>query len=573
MSSSAPPPLTDPPLIVEALGVVLRDAREPVTVLRDVSFTVAAGETVAVLGESASGLSALLPAILGLNRANEAPRRTGTVRVRKSDAGVMVHDDVMALDPTIRAGRQLASQVRRRRDIARLRSAAGLDRDAFDPLAYPHQLTAELRQRLMFAMAAARARTLLLLDEPGSGLDAVARAAFLRDIAALRAETGVALLVLTADPATAAALASRVLVLHAGRVIETGDCASVLSRPAHPYTEALVNARCKLTANRGQRLLPATDDRPPPGPYLGASNTGCAFRGPCPAGTTRCGQLPPLGPAVLHAGQVACWNVTSPNRHAQQPARWPALPPPGVAPVLVLDGIAYRYPASRPASHGGRKLALQDIALRLNERDAVAIAGGEGAGKSTLLRIAAGLLAPTQGRRAYPGTDLPQMIYRDPMAALPPWRSVGDIVGERLRIGTLSSAERATRIEEALALAQLPPEIADLRPASLTPGQAQRVGIARALIVPPALLLCDEPLAMLDPRAAASVLNLLAGLRRTQRMAILFATDDLPAARYLTDRIVVLSEGRIVEDGPAERVAAAPQSPMAQAMFALAAAP
>ncbi len=574
MSPTATVPPSDLLLCVEALTVVLHRVQGPEVVLRDVSFTVASGEAVALVGETSAGLPELLLTMLGLLPDQLRPRVTGSVRIAgkplarsaalRNQVGVMFRDDPMLLDPNVRAGRQLARRARRRRDIPGLLASAGLDAKSIDLLAYPHQLSTEQRQRLMLALALARHPALLVLEEPGAGLDAVGRAALLRTIAAIRDRGTTAILLLTADVAAAAAVTRRAAVLHAGRVVETGQTADLLARPAHPLTEAIVNAPVRLTADRGQRLLPVVLERVVSGAARTAASEGCAFRGPCPAGSNRCAQLPPLGPAGLHGGQVACWNVNSPARRPPPPPRWQPLGPSAVAPVLRLDEVSFRF-AERP-----RSLALSGIGLRIGDRETIAIVGSTGAGKSTLLRIAAGLLRPSSGRRAYPSTGLPQMLQPNPLAALPPWRTVGDIVGERISGRGLSNAERVTRIEEALALAQLQPELAAARPADLNQAQAQRVGIARALISPPSLLLCDEPLGLLEGRAAAAVLNLLAGLRRTMRLAMLYATDDLAAARYLADRIIVLEDGKIVEQGPADSIAFNPQSRTGRALRDLA---
>lgn len=573
MSPNATPLSTDPPLAVENLTVTLRRGQGTVPVLREVSFAVAAGEAVAILGEPDSGIGELPLALLGLLPHEARPVVRGVVRLQARPVGMMWQDHALALDPSLRIGRQLAQRARRRRDIPGLLAAAGLDPAATDLLAFPHHLAPELRQRVLLALSLAGAPALLIVQEPGAGLDKPTQAALLRDIAAVRGRSNTAILLLTGDPRSAAALAARTLVLHGGRIVEAGATGAVLSRPAHPFTEALLAARCQPDADRGQRLLPIATGQAALGVGADAGSPGCAFRGPCPAGSSRCAQIPPLGPAIVHDGQAACWNIASPARKIAPPPRWPALPASAAAPVLRLDDVSYRY-RTRPPVLGGpvRALALDNITLRLGDREAVAVVGPAGSGKSTLLRIAAGLQTPTAGRRAYPGVDRPQMLFADPLASLPPWRSVGDIVGERLR-GGLPRVERATRIEEALGLAQLPPDLAAARPRDLSLAQAQRVALARALIVPPDVLLCDEPLSLLDARAAAGVLNLLAGLRRSLRIALLFATDDIAAARYLADRIVVLRDGRIEEQGPADSVAAAPESETARMLRGLAGLP
>ena len=582
MTPAAPSLTSVAPLVVDGLDVVLHHDRQRHPALREVSFAVAAGETVAVIGESSCGKSELLLAILGqlpetarmsggIHIAGRSTTRGGGGGVLRDRVGVVFQDTALSLDPTMRVGRQLSGRARRHTDIPRLLARAGLDPAETDLLAFPHQIALARRRQVMLAMALARAPALLLLEEPTGSLDITAQADMLRCIAAIRAERATGILLLTESFSVAAAVAERALVLHAGRIVESGGMADLLSRPAHPYTEALLAARCGLTADRTRRRPGSAQDGMAAASAVEA-NAGCSFRGPCPAGSNRCSQQPVLASAGRHGGQVACWNVNSPARHVALPARWAALPASSAAPVLRLDGVSRWFVSgNRPFTR--RVTALEDITLHVGDRECLAIVGSAASGKTTLLRIAAGLLPPSAGRRGYAGTAMPQMIFRDPHASLTPWLRVDQIVGERLRRRALSSAERAARVEEALALAQLPPDIAHAKPRDLSSGQAQRVAIARALIVPPPLLLCDEPLALLDDTVAAGLLNLLCALRRGMTMAVLFATDDIAAARYIADRIVVLDHGRIAEIGAAEATVATPTSAATMALIAAAADP
>jgi peptide/nickel transport system ATP-binding protein len=209
--------------------------------------------------------------------------------------------------------------------------------------------------------------------------------------------------------------------------------------------------------------------------------------------------------------------------------------------------------------------ALRDINLEVGAGEAVAIVGESGSGKSTLLRVVAGLLELDRGRieRA---EGHPQMVFQDAGASLTPWLTVGEIVAERLkRQGT--RAERSRRVEQALNLVGLPPEVAASKAGQLSGGQRQRVAFARSTIVPPSLLLCDEPTSALDASLAAAVLNLLQHLRRELGMAVMFVTHDLAAARFVADRIAVMYLGEIVEFGSAEEVVGFPQHPYTKSLL------
>jgi peptide/nickel transport system ATP-binding protein len=204
--------------------------------------------------------------------------------------------------------------------------------------------------------------------------------------------------------------------------------------------------------------------------------------------------------------------------------------------------------------------AAHGVNLEIAEGESVALVGESGSGKSTLARIAAGLLMPDAGSVTYRGTTRPQMVYQDAFASLTPWLDVEELIGERLRSRGLSRVQRRDGVIKALGLVGLPVSVINARPAQLSVGQCQRVAIARAIVLPPPLLVCDEAVSAMDVSLAAGILNLLGSLRRTLHMAILFITHDLAAARFVSDRIVVLKDGRVVESGAAEEIIAQPRN-------------
>jgi peptide/nickel transport system ATP-binding protein len=222
----------------------------------------------------------------------------------------------------------------------------------------------------------------------------------------------------------------------------------------------------------------------------------------------------------------------------------------------------------RQGFRGKEKLqALRGIDLEVAEGESVALVGESGCGKSTLLRCVAGLIKADAGTIELGPGARPQMVFQDAGASLTPWMTVGELVGERLRTEGVRRAERATRVRDALGLVGLPPEVAEAKALQLSGGQRQRVALARATIVPPEILLCDEPTSALDVSLAATVLNLLGRVRRELGMAMLFVTHDLGAARVVADRIAVMYLGRIVEVGPADDIAGAPQHPYSKALL------
>jgi peptide/nickel transport system ATP-binding protein len=268
--------------------------------------------------------------------------------------------------------------------------------------------------------------------------------------------------------------------------------------------------------------------------------------------------VPPLRPLGSPDRLVACHRAEERVAVAvAPPTPWPPAAP-GQELALRLQGVSLSF---------GALPVLRGVDLSVRTGESVALVGVSGSGKSTILRLAAGLLRPDEGRIEV-GGGRPQMVFQDAMSSLTPWLRVEEQLAERLRPLRLLSSEVPARVEAALGLVGLPPVAARALPRELSGGQAQRVAVARAVVVPPELLLCDEPISAMDVSLAAQTLNLLGDLRRRLGMAMLFVTHDLAAARIVADRIVVLEKGRIVEDGPAEEVVVRPASPHAQELVA-----
>jgi peptide/nickel transport system ATP-binding protein len=239
---------------------------------------------------------------------------------------------------------------------------------------------------------------------------------------------------------------------------------------------------------------------------------------------------------------------------------WPAQPRRSA--VLAFSGVSKSF-ATGPRTLWGQRQphqVLRSIDLTLHAGECVALVGESGAGKSTLLRIAAGLLPPDTGTILRSDTVPPQVVFQDAGASLAPWLSIGEQITERLRPLRLGAGQRREGLEDAMRLVGLDPALKDALPSELSGGQAQRAAIARAVIVPPKLLLCDEPISSLDVALAAATLNLLGDLRRRLALAVLFVTHDLAAARIIADRIVVLHGGTLIEDGDPDALISAPRT-------------
>lgn len=555
---------------VDGLAVRFSRGGRQLTALRGVDLRIAEGEIVGLVGESGSGKSVLGLSLLGLlpenasvagqvvvdgvelNAADEGTRR----RVRKRALGAVFQDPMTSLDPTMRIGKQVAEVAGETAEVIRLLGAVGIPDPARRLRDYPHQLSGGLRQRVMLAIALAGNPRLVIADEPTTALDVTVQKQVLELFRRMRDDFGCAILLITHDLAVASTVADRICVLYGGRVSEVGDAASVLNRPAHPYTASLLHSRIGLSADRST-LLPVIAGEPID-PQL--DPIGCNFAPRCAASDERCRtERPLLLPVDAHRGLAAC-HYEAGDRIAKllsERVPWPAG---GGSPrgSVVVRGVSVEF---RIRGAWGRRQvlsALDSVDLTVDAGEAVALVGESGSGKTTLLRVLAGLQPTSSGVVERVGGS-PQMIFQDAGSSFTPWLTVGQHLEERVR--SVPRHERGERVADVLEQLGLPASAAAVRARRLSGGQRQRAAIARAIIDPPDLLLCDEPTSALDASLAATVLNLLGLLRRELGFSMVFVTHDLAAARLVADRIVVMNQGRIVEHGPAEQVISAPAEP------------
>ncbi|HEX4507135.1 MAG TPA: ABC transporter ATP-binding protein [Alphaproteobacteria bacterium] len=576
-----PPPV----LRVADLSVALhRDGRAH-AVLDRISLEVRRGEIVAMLGESGSGKSTLGLAVMGLLPSEAAPTVSGSVAVdgiellggdalrwrtvRCERLGTVFQDPIGSLNPSLRIGAQLAEAAPDGTPPARWLERVGIPDPESRLMAYPHQLSGGQCQRVMIAMAVAKRPGLIIADEPTTALDVVVQAQILDLLRRLAREDGIAMLFVTHDLAVASALADRIVVMHAGRLVEDGPVDRLATRPGHPYTAALLGARFGLAADRARQLptlatSKATGD---------GDTTGCAFASRCPLVMEHCRTVRPPSMAAAHGGTVSCFRAAEvgPDLWTRALSEWPASFAAGKTEILVEMAMVqktfagHRRLIGRPAQP---VRALSGINLRIYRGESVAVVGASGSGKSTLLRIAAGLVEPDDGDVVYAPGPRPQVIFQDARGSLTPWLSIGEQIGERLRPLGLAGAEREARVVAALAQVGLDPKLAGARARDLSGGQCQRAALARAIVVPPSLLLCDEAISAMDMTLAAAMLNLIGSLCRSLGMALLFVTHDLAAARFVADRIVVMAGGEIVEMGDADAIVTAPAHEATQALLA-----
>ncbi|MFI1580938.1 dipeptide ABC transporter ATP-binding protein [Embleya sp. NPDC020630] len=535
-----------PLLVVDGLDVAF-PGREPV--VRDVSFTLDRGECLAVVGESGSGKSVTARTLVGLTGggARVTARRLsfdGTDLTALSEKrwralrgrriGLVLQDALVSLDPLRTVGSEVAEALRTHAVLPRgqvgarvleLLTDVGIPDPARRARQYPHQLSGGLRQRALIASALAAGPELLLADEPTTALDVTVQAQVLTLLGRLRDE-GTSVLMISHDLAAVARLADRVAVMYAGRIVEHGPTEQVLAEPEHSYTRALL-AAVPTGRAKGTRLS-------------------------APVGRTR-----------------------------------PATPPaPPVGDVLLdVTGIgkSFRGP------DGTRHHAVRDVSFAVRAGETLGVVGESGSGKTTAARIVLGWERPDTGAvrfRDAPWSTLPesarrasrgriQAVQQDPLGSFDPRYSVARILGEAVaaaglpggRLRPTRAAHRA-RVAELLDLVGLSTDLLARRPRDMSGGQRQRVAIARALAPSPELIVCDEPVSALDVSIQAQILDLLADLRAELGLALLFISHDLGVIRHVSDRILVMKDGRVVESGDAERVFTRPEAPYTRELLA-----
>jgi peptide/nickel transport system ATP-binding protein len=548
-NAEAPPATAAAVLTLEGLSVTFQTPQGAVTAAREVTLSVARAECLGVVGESGAGKSQVFLAVMGLLAANGRARGSARFggqellnlapaaldRVRGAGMAMVFQDPTSSLTPHLTIGQQITEVLARHRRLARLparsQALALLERvHVTDPARrlgqYPYELSGGMCQRVAIALALASQPQLLIADEPTTSLDVTIQAQILALLAELKRAHGTALVLITHDLAAVAGVADRVAVMRQGALIEAGTVREVLKTPRDPYTRALVRDAAQFA--------PASGD-----------------------------SAAPVRPAALPPARAA-----SPLRAALSVAEL---------------GVQYRL------GHGGlgaraRLSALSTVSFELAAGESLGIVGESGAGKSTLARAVLQLLRPCAGKIVWMGRELTQLpprelralrrelqiIFQDPPGSLDPRLTVGEIVGEPLRVHarTLGAAARALETAAALERVGLAPGLAGRYPHELSGGQCQRVGIARAMILKPRLLVCDEPVSALDLPTQQQIVSLLAQLKRESGLCLLFVSHNLAVVRQLCERVLVLYLGRMMEIAPTEVLYAHTRHPYSRELLA-----
>jgi peptide/nickel transport system ATP-binding protein len=531
--------VSEPLLTVRDLSVGFDTEDGNVQAVDGVSFDLAPGEVLAIVGESGSGKSVTAQTIIGLTRSPNA-RIEGSAqlrgkelleaserelqRVRGAQIGMVFQDPMTSFNPVYKVGRQIVEAVRAHRremdnDEARELAVSMLDSVGIPNASrrvddYPHQFSGGMRQRAMIAMALALDPDLLIADEPTTALDVTVQAQILALLARLNRERDLATILITHDLGVVAEVADRVLVMHDGKIVERGGLDEVFYSPTDPYTRSLLGAVVRLDA------------------------------------------APPLRP--------------QPDRET----------------LLQVTDLVKHFPVKQGLlidREVDRVRAVDGVSFSVRQGETLGLVGESGSGKSTLCRALLQLTKPTSGSVRFEGHEIAglsrrqmrplrrelQMVFQDPYASLNPRRRAGQIVGDPLALqGIAKGTELRRRVQELFERVGLSPEHYNRFPHEFSGGQRQRIGIARALALRPKLIVADEPVSQLDVSIQAQILSLLAELQEEFGLTYVFVAHDIGVVRHVSDRIAVMHEGKIVEEGPADRVCERPEDAYTKQLLA-----
>lgn len=571
-----------PLLQIKSLGAGFHTKAGYHTALQNISFDVQRGEVVAIVGESGSGKSVTSLSVLQLLPVPPADFTGGEIlfspdgnrqtnllrlpeaemrRIRGNDIAMIFQEPMTSLNPVFTCGDQVTEAIR----LHRRTSYAAAKEQAIalfekvklpEPPAlftrYPHQLSGGQKQRVMIAMATSCHPSLLIADEPTTALDVTVQQTILQLIKELQQQFNMGVIFITHDLGVVAEIADKVIVMYKGKIVEQGTATQVFHAPRHPYTKSLLACR-PLLHRKGERLPVVSD-------FMQTDAAGEITEKPFapPVCTT---------PADVHTKDAVGSSVS-------------------VAPALIkVDNLGVWFPVKK--NFLGRSLlftkAIDDISFEVREGETLGLVGESGCGKTTLGRTLLHLVEPTSGTILFKGLNLSgftpaqfrgmrknmQIIFQDPYASLNPRLTIGHAIQEPLAVHNLygNNTQRKEKVMELLQKVNLLPEHYYRYPHEFSGGQRQRIVIARALALHPSFIICDESVSALDVSVQAQVLNLLNDLKKEFGFTAIFISHDLSVVRYISDRIMVMKKGKIVESGEAEEVFNHPQSAYTQQLI------
>ena len=541
MSEKAMTDNNDQPLLeLKDLKISFTSSTGVVDAVRGVNLTIYPGQSVAIVGESGSGKSTTAMAVIGL--------LPGTGKVtggkilfngkditglsdkemqhyRGSDIGLVPQDPMSNLNPVWSIGTQVKESLRANnvvegseanKRVVELLQEAGLDDAERRAKQYPHEFSGGMRQRALIGIGLAARPKLLIADEPTSALDVTVQRRILDHLEGLTHELGTAVLFITHDLGLAAERASHLVVMHRGRVVESGPSLDILRDPQHPYTQRLVKAAPSLASARIQSA-----------------------------------QEQGIESSELLAGKAEASDEE----------------------VIRVENLTKEFDIRGEKGAKKKLLAVDDVSFSLRKGSTLALVGESGSGKSTVANMVLNLLDPTSGKVFYKGTDLStlgsselfemrrklQVVFQNPYGSLDPMYSIYRCIEEPLVVHkTGNRKEREARVAELLDMVAMPRSTMRRYPNELSGGQRQRIAVARALALNPEVIVLDEAVSALDVLVQNQILQLLSGLQEELDLSYLFITHDLAVVRQTADDVAVMRQGKLVESGTVDEIFANP---------------
>ena len=602
-----------PILEIEKLSISFFTRLREIPAVMDFSCTVQPGEAMGLVGESGCGKSTVALGVMqdlgvngrivggsikfkgrNLNDMSDEELRD----IRGNEIAMIYQEPMASLNPAMKIGKQLMEVPIIHEGVSE-QQAYEMALEVVESVrlpdperilnSYPHQLSGGQQQRIVIAMALMSKPSLLILDEPTTALDVTVEAGIVQLVKELGKKYGTSMLFISHNLGLVLETCDRICVMYSGEAVETGSIADVFDKMRHPYTQALFRSIPLPGADKNERPLvaipgnfPLPHERPP----------GCNF-GP------RCDYFKD---GLCNAHDIRMHPIEGDDRHASRCLRikeidWNAplaavVKSEKVAPgdvVLKVDNLKKYYELAANSlfgASGGTRVvkANETLSFETREAETLAIVGESGCGKSTLAKVLMGLETATGGTAELDGAEIQaigiedrdtgtvsaiQMVFQNPFDTLNPSHSVGGQIIRALEIFKIGNTEeeRRERMLELLDLVKLPREFADRMPRQLSGGQKQRVGIARAFAGTPRIVVADEPVSALDVSVQAAVTDLLMDIQRENKTTMLFISHDLSIVRYLSDRIIVMYLGHVLEQGPTESVFAPPYHPYTEALL------